>query len=72
MAYWIMGPPPADITVLTKSTDGTSSKSFTISVTDDVSDNNTDIGRYRTQIVLPIRFRRTHRWNFSWGRRLCH
>ena len=34
-----------DITVLATSTDGsTSSKSFTISVTDDVSDNNTDIG----------------------------
>ena len=47
MVLWIMRPAGAshDITVLATSTDGsTSSKSFTISVTDDVSDNNTDIG----------------------------
>ena len=49
-----------DITVLATSTDGsTSSKSFTISVTDDPDEH--DVSDISTSIALQIRSRRTHR-----------
>ena len=50
-----------DITVLATSTDGsTSSESFTISVTDDVSDNNTNIGPISDGDTTPNQVEKTH------------
>ena len=54
--YEALGGTSHDITVLATSTDGsTSSKTFNISVTDDVSDNNTNIGELSDSDALPNR-----------------
>ena len=53
--YEALGGTSHDITVLATSTDGSTSKTFKISVTDDVSDNNTNIGELSDSDALPNR-----------------